>query len=125
MNVDCRTRDALWSALGALCVASVLALTPTGVQIARAEDPPPLVAEEVGPSSIDPTLAAAGRQSVDAPVCRAGDPAVTEQRHRAQLQEQMLRVRQALARRAGEEAGSAASAEDVVVLNGRGYRYGD
>jgi hypothetical protein len=125
MNVDCRARDAFWSVLGGLCVSSVLALTPSGVQIARAADPPPLVAEEIGPSSIDPTLAAAAGQSVDAPVCKAGDPAVTEQRHRAQLREQMLRVRQELAQRAGEEAGSAASAEDVVVLNGRGYRYGN
>ncbi len=126
MSFDSRSRGAFWSTLGALCVAATLALTPAGVQIARAGDPPPLVAEAVGPSSVDPTLAAGAGQSADSPICRAGEPAAAvEQRQRALLRQQMLRVQQEIARRAARESGSAASAEDVVVLNGRGYRYGN
>ena len=125
MSVDWRARDAFSSALGALCVAAALALTPTGVQIARAADPAPLVPEAVGPSSVDPTLAAGARESLNPAVCRAGDPAVTELRQRALLQRQMLRVQQEIARRAARESGRAASGEDVIVLNGRGYRYGN
>jgi hypothetical protein len=58
-------------------------------------------------------------------VCRAGAPAVAELRQRALLRQQMLRVQQEIARRVARESGSAASGEDVIVLNGRGYRYGN
>ncbi len=115
-----------WSSLGLLSVAAMLALTPTGVHLARAADPAPLVPEAVGPSSVDPSLLA-GRPpilGVAAPVCRAGTPQVAELRQRAQLRQEMLRVQQEIARRAALESGSGRSADDVILLNGRGYRYG-
>ncbi len=121
-----RAHSLLSSSLGLLSIVALLALTPTGVHVARAADPAPLVPEAVGPSSVDPALQAGTPPALgaNAPVCRGGTPEVAQLRTRAQLRQEMLRAQQEIARLAARKPGSGRSADDVIVLNGRGYRYG-
>jgi len=124
MSVPCADRSVFRSTVGVLCVAAALALTSSGVQIARAADPEPRAAEAAGPRSVDPSLVADRDSAVDPPVCRAGAPSVEVARQQVLLRQRMLQIQREMARRAADKSAPADSAADVVVLNGRGYRYG-
>ncbi len=116
-------RRAVWGWLGPLAVVGMLALTPTGVELARAADPAPLAAEAAGPMSVDPALVAR-REVVQAPVCRASTLGRESLRQEALVRAKMLRLQQEIARRAHSSRSPAEGVQNDIVLNGRGYGYG-
>ena len=126
MSVGARfagARHAVWGCLGPLAVVGMLALSSTGVEIARAADPAPLAAEAAGPMSVDPALVAR-HEVVLAPACRAPTPGLESVRQEALVRAKMLRLQQEIERRARSGSIPAEGVPNDIVLNGRGYGYG-
>lgn len=124
--MDATPERKLWRGIlelaGGLALVATLALSLPGVRVARASDPTigVLEPEAIGPSSIDPALAARFG-GIRAPACSAPpaaaalpDEAVAETLERI-LGQAAERLRAELTPRDGES--------EHVVLNGQGYNY--
>jgi len=117
--VTVKALSQLWTAFGTICVALTLLLSVPGAVRVRAADDAPAALSSQDPALeqlVEAPAAPIALGSAPAPACgnaaeRAAAPSPQEQ-----LAAHLARVRAA----AGEQA---EGAEEVVVLNGRGYNY--